>query len=125
MARPRITITRDIAEAVGRVHSNDPQFREFIVPTGSTGELLEAFADLEIVSGLIYCIGGLNANGTPQQLASPFYIGRCARYLLDSRSAGEESVPFIIAETATSELQSAKVYFRGDAGDRLVLVYRT
>lgn len=122
--RAEARLTQDVAAEIGRVNSYEPQYREFKIPTGGTGDLLEAFADVQIVSGLIYCMGGLNTDGTPQALAGTLYIGRTPRYLLDSRGPGEESIPYVIAETTLSELQPARVYVRGDAGDRLILVYR-
>ena len=123
-ARPPFTISQDVAGFFSRLNAAEPTYEEYTIATGDGSKVLEVFGNIKVVAALVYCIGGLNSNGTPQALASTMYIGRTRRYLLDSRASGDEGVPFIIPETSLSELQSARIYVYGDVGDKLILVYR-
>lgn len=121
--RPKFSITQESADVIARITATEPTFQEYTIAAGDGSKVLQVFQNIKVVSALVYCIGGLNTNGTPQPLASTMYIGRTKRYLLDSRSTGDESVPYVIAETSLSELQSAALWIYGDVGDKLILIY--
>lgn len=106
---------------ISRILASDTLKEEYILQ--STGVTECAFAHLRIVSGLIYCCGGV-ANGIMSASAGTTYLGRSHRYLTEVRASGDENVPVLISETASSELQSARTYVQGTAGDRLVLIYQ-
>jgi len=89
----------------------------------STGAIEEAFSDSNIVSGEIYCSGGVVA-GVLQPAAGTTYVGKNSMFLTQVRSVGDENYPVLIEETGRSELQTAKVFVKGTAGDVLLLIYR-
>lgn len=113
---------RPPGEAVARLHAAEPRYEVYTIKANNVVE--EAFGDLKIIEGVIYCNGGVAASGIPTGLNNALYIGRVKKYLSEYRQPGDESIPFVIPETRLSELQSARVYVYGDPGDQLVLIYR-
>jgi hypothetical protein len=122
MAQPNYDVRANPASGTSIFDAEEAQYEVFEIKQGST--VLEAFQHVRGKAGVIYCVGGLNTNGTPQALASTLYIGRRKGFLLDSRTAGEEGIPFVIPEAQNSAIQSLRVYVYGDAGDKLILLWR-
>lgn len=100
-----------------------PESRHYHYTIDKTGEIEEAFGGLEIIAGLVYVHGG-DSNGVLAPAAGDAYLGRTRKFLTEKRSVGEQEIPFLIGETPKSEPQSARIYVRGTAGDKLLLIYR-
>ena len=118
---PRLTTNVPSPTEIARVLSGSPAREVYVINATDTIEV--AFSHLEIVSGLIYCFGSVN-NGVLQDAAGVVYLGRTPQHLGEIRGVGDQNVPVLIPETSKSELQEARYYVRGTAGDQLLLVYR-
>ena len=109
-------------DAVARVYA-EPTRREIYV-IQATGVQEEAFGHIDCNAGLIYCVGGVSAGVLQQTSGATTYLGRTSQHLTEVRNQGEENNPFIIPETSLGQTQSASVWVKGTAGDKLILVYR-
>ena len=118
---PRITTNVPSAAEIARIQAGSPAREVYVIVADDAIEV--AFSHLEIVSGLIYCFGSVS-NGVMADTAGATYLGRMPQHLGEIRSVGDQNVPVLIPETAKSELQDARYYVRGKAGDKLLLVYR-
>ena len=109
------------ASEISRAITPESRHETHIIQQTATVE--ECFAHLQIVSGLVYVHGG-DAAGVLAAAAGDCYIGRTRKFLTEVRAVGDQNVPFLINETSVSELQSARLYVSGTAGDRVTLIHR-
>jgi len=82
-----------------------------------------AFSHINVISGLLYVFKGVT-NGVLGPAVGTAYIGTTMQHLTEVRNTGDENVPVLINETVKSDLQSARTYVRGTAGDQILLRYR-
>lgn len=88
-----------------------------------TGAVESCFERLRIIYGLVYVHGDV-AGGVPADPAGTCYIGLHSQLLPDARGIGDTATPYLINETAKSELQPARLFVKGTAGDIVELLYR-
>jgi len=109
------------AGEISRVLVGDTVKEIYTIVADDTIEV--AFGHVQLTAGLIYVCGGVT-NGVLDPASAAAYLGRTAQHLTEVRNMGDENVPVLINETAKSEPQSGRIYVRGKAGDKLILIYR-
>lgn len=100
-----------------------PESRHETYTIQATGVIEEAFAHLQIIAGLVYVHGG-DTTGVLAAAAGDCYLGRVRKFLTEVRVVGDQNTPMLIDETPKSELQPARLYVNGTAGDKVLLIFR-
>lgn len=109
------------ASSVARLFASEVTAEVYSIK--ATNAIEECFGHIKCVSALVYIHGG-DTEGVLQDAAATTYLGRTSKFLTEVRDAGDQNFPILISETNLGEEQYARCWVKGNAGTKILLIYR-